>query len=119
MITKQEIPILLTRMSDVSETELDQNIFKDSYEFTPETLRFIDPYELANCDLYHIRNLETLELDDKKIVIREKIKQLSVYILTLENDHAENISDVIDTILDEYEQDANYEISTEEIHQIL
>jgi hypothetical protein len=106
-------------MSDISETELDQNIFKDSYEFTLDTIRFIDPYELANADPYHIRDLENLELDDKKIVIREKIKQLSAYILTLDNDNAEEVSEVIDTILDEYEKDHNYEIPKEKITQIL
>ncbi len=119
LITKQEIPILLERMSDISQKELDENIFPETYQFPEDDMKFVDPYELANFDPYAMRNLETLELADKNILIKNKIKQLSADVLALQDTKAEELLDIFDSVLDDYEKDNGYEISKKQIQLIL
>ena len=119
MITKENIPALVERMSDLSESELEQNILKESFEFAQDAIDFIDPYELANMDPYKVRNLETLELQDKQLVIREKMKILSKEIGKVQDQDTEDILEVLDTLITAFEQDRDYELAKEEIDQIL
>lgn len=106
-------------MSDISEGELDQNILKDTYAFTQNTMHFVDPYELANLDPYKIRNLETMELQDKQSVIRQKVKELSKEIGKIQDQDTEAILDILDDIITAFEKDRNHELAKEEIDQIL
>ena len=119
LVTQNDVDSLLERMSDISKEELEQNIlWGTSFTFPQDTIRFVDPYQLANFDPYKKRNLETLELEDKNMKIKSTLKQISAHLLTLPNEDTEDLQENLDNILDEYVKNPDYEINHETIDQI-
>lgn len=119
LIVKKDIQSLEQRMSDISEDELKQNIINEDFEFTHGAISFVDPYELANLDPDTIRDLSSLELDDKTSKIRETIKAISADLMKINDQEVDTLMEVCDEVLIAYEKDKEFMPSQPQIKNLL
>ncbi|MEI7563028.1 MAG: hypothetical protein WCJ39_05050 [bacterium] len=111
--------MLEQRMSDISEDELKQNIITDDFVFTHGAVPFVDPYQLANLDPDNIRDLSSLELQDKTSKIRETIQTISADLMKAEDKQGDELIDICDMLLIAFEKDKEFVPSQTEIKNLL
>lgn len=115
IITKNDIDFIQDRMSDITNNELDQVIVSNSFTYPLDTIKFVDPFELANLDPYKVREFE--KCAENPIV--NQLQSLSTNLMWITSVDTEDIQSILDQVFENYKEHDNYEITKQEIHAIL
>ena len=76
LVSLEDIPLLLERMEDISEDELNKEMLDAKIIFMKSEIPFIDPYELANIDPYNVRRLKEKELSEGNFLMKNLFRSV-------------------------------------------